>query len=150
VLIDSTDADLLANERETPEEFRRFRQYCLQEALSSVTGLGRWTSSPVEAEINLRSTAQKSFMTESFHPRTLLAAVREHAGEPLRGQLYLASLAIPKLVLSASDNVNQQKQLADKLNADFEVVLNSSHRSIIGRNEYANITSKYIRQVATK
>jgi pimeloyl-ACP methyl ester carboxylesterase len=148
-LIDSTDADLLGRERADPEEIRRFRQYCFQEGLAAVTGLGRWTGNPVEAEVNLRSTSQRAFMTESSRPQTLMAAVREHAREPLAGQAHLATLPITKSVVSASDNVTQQRRLAEKLTAGFRVIPGSSHRSIIGRYDSAMAVVAHLRKVAT-
>ena len=149
-LIDSTDAELLGKERAEASEVRRFRQYCFQEGLASVTGLNRWTGSPVEMEVNLRATAQKAFMTESSRPRTLMVAVREHTHEPLVGQVHLASLPIVKSVLAASDNVIQQRRLADKLSAEFVVIPDSSHRSVIGRYSSAMTVAKHIREVVSR
>lgn len=145
-LIDSTDADLLGRERKDVTEVRRFRQYCFQEGLAAATGLGRWTPSPVELEVNLRASAQKAFFTESSRVRTLASAVREQAHEPLTGQKTLASLDVPKRVIAASDNVVQQTRLARKLGAEIDVVPGSSHRSILGRAESARLVAARVKE----
>lgn len=147
-MIDTTDAELLHAERQERSKVRQFRQYCFQEGLAAVTGVGRWTANPVETEVNFRATTQRAFLTESSRPRTLRTAVREHAHEPLDGQRHLAGLPITKTVVAAADNVIQQRRLAERLGADLVVVPGSSHRSIIGRYAPATRVAATIREVA--
>lgn len=147
-MIDATDAELLGAERQERSKVRQFRQYCFQEGLAAVTGVGRWTANPVETEVNFRATTQRAFLTESSRPRTLRTAVREHAHEPLDGQRHLAGLPITKTVVAAADNVIQQRRLAERLGADLVVVPGSSHRSIIGRYAPATRVAATIREVA--
>jgi pimeloyl-ACP methyl ester carboxylesterase len=147
-MIDATDGELLDAERDDPAKVRQFRQSCLQEGLASVTGLSRWTVSPVEAEVNFRAATQRAFLTESSRPRTLRTAVREHAGEPTAGQSILGRLTCRKTVIAAGDNVIQQRRLAEKIGARLVVVPGTSHRAIIGRYAPAAVVADVIREIS--
>lgn len=143
-LIDGTDADLLSQHRRNPAAIGLYRQMSAQEALSSVTGMSRWTMSKIERDVDYRPDIQRAFIQSSGSPRTLIAAQREYLGEPLQGQLRLTALPIPTRVYSASDNTEQQGELARKLGADFSVVKGSSHRGTIGQRACAEWICKMV------
>ncbi|MDF8264759.1 alpha/beta fold hydrolase [Luteipulveratus flavus] len=146
-VIDATDGDLLAQERQDRAKVRQFRQYCFQEGFAAVTGLGSWTIGPVESEVNYRAAIQRAFLTESSRPRTLLTAVREHAREPIISSEAIRHLNVRRTVVSADDNVIQQRALAQKISADLAVVPRSTHRSIIGRFGPASDVAQILRGV---
>ncbi|MBN9327023.1 MAG: hypothetical protein BGO38_09825 [Cellulomonas sp. 73-145] len=133
VVVDGTDADLLAEDRRSPQRLGRFRQSTVLEILGSVTGLNRWVQSPTERDVEYVPDVQRAFLTTGSAPTTLLAAHREYRTEPTSGQAALAASGLPATVLAAADNIEQQRELATKLGAKFEVIEASSHRSIIGR-----------------
>lgn len=148
VIIDGTDADLLAEDRGDARRRGRFAQDLGLELFASVTGMNRWVQSPLERAVQYLPDIQRAVLQTGTSPGTLYAAAREYRHEPLDGQLFLTRSTIPILVVSAADNVKQQKALAGKLGADFRIVASSEHRSIIGKPDLASQAADLIRSVA--
>ena len=146
MIIDGTDSDLLDDDRESPQRSGRFRQLAMQEALADVLGVNRWVPSKFERDVEYRPDVQKAFVITTTSVRTQIATIREYLHEPTCGQTHLAQLAISKHVVSASDNVEQQEKLAAKIGATFSQVPLSSHRSIIGKLQSAQIVAARIRE----
>lgn len=145
-VIDGTDAELLRNTRESPENLGRYRQMSIQEALASFTGVSRWTPHKVESDVNYRSTVQRSFLTTSTSPRTMIAAHREYMNEPLSGQAAMASHDFDRYVIAAGDNKIQQQELARRTDSTFSFVGGSNHRSIIGKTTFATTVARTVRE----
>jgi pimeloyl-ACP methyl ester carboxylesterase len=148
IMVDGTDAELLGTHRESQHSLGRYRQMSMQEGLASLTGFSRWTASKIENDVNYRATVQKSFLTTSSSPRTLITAYREYMSEPLIGQELIASCRFSKLVVAAGDNVTQQRKFAGRTNSSFSVIDGSNHRSIIGKVTYARALADLIRRMA--
>lgn len=148
VIIDGTDADLLAEDRADPRRRGRFVQDLGLELFASVTGMNRWVQSPLERAIQYLPDIQRAVLQTGTSPGTLYSASREYRHEPVDGQQFLARSTMPRLVVSAADNVKQQRTLASKLGADFSIVASSEHRSIIGKPDLAAQTAELIRSVA--
>jgi pimeloyl-ACP methyl ester carboxylesterase len=132
-ILDGTDEDLLAADRLDPERVGVFRQTLAQEALASLTGLDRWTERATDMGVNYRASMQEAFLTTATTSRMLLAAYKEYLFEPVGGQRALAKSPMIRHVVSAGDNVAQQRALADRLRASFSVVDGSTHKSLVGR-----------------
>jgi len=49
------------------------------------------------------------------------------------------------LVLAAADNVAQQKDFAARIGATFAVIPGSTHRSVLGKIEYATVLADHVR-----
>ncbi|MGL5862550.1 MAG: hypothetical protein ACRCY9_14960 [Phycicoccus sp.] len=146
VMVDGTDAELLGAHRRPGPDLGRYRQMSMQEALASITGLSRWTAGKIENDVNYRATVQKSFLTTSSSPRTLVAAHREYVAEPLSGQGLMVSHPFPKHVIAAADNEKQQRRLAHRTGSSFSVVRGSNHRSVIGKIAHAREVADGIRK----
>jgi len=146
VVIDGTDSDLLDGDRDTPQRSARFKQLAMQEALADVLGVNRWVPSKFERDVEYRPDVQRAFVITTTSVRTQIATVREYQHEPTAGQANLALMTVPKHVIAASDNVEQQGILAAKLGASFSQVPLSSHRSIIGKLQSAQIVADRIRE----
>lgn len=143
-VLDGTDAVLLEADRASAGPRGRYRQMTAQSLLATVTGIDRWVQSPVERDVEYRPDVQRAFVVMSSSVRTLLSAQREYLQEPTGNQHRLRDMDLDIQVLSAADNVDQQRTLADRLGASFEVVPGSSHRSIIGRPECAQLVADHV------
>lgn len=147
IAVDGTDADLLDEDRRVPQRVGRFKQLAIQESIANVLGVNRWVPNKFERDVEYRPDVQRAFVTATTSVRTQVASVREYANESTRGQNALANSVTPVHVIAASDNVPQQRALADKLGGELSVVPESSHRSIIGRLPHAEAVARVIRQV---
>lgn len=147
-IVDGTDDQLLTIDRSTKQRSGRFKQTIVQEAIGSVTGLNRWVTSSVERDVEYRPDIQRSFLITASCVRTQVAALREYLSEPVGHQEDLGSMGISQHVLAAADNVEQQTSLATRLGADFTVVPESSHRSIIGKLSCAEVVAENVRKNA--
>lgn len=148
IVIDGTDADLLEEDRRVPQRIGRFKQLALQESIAQILGVNRWVPNKFERDVEYRPDIQRAFVVATTSVRTQIASTREYLTEPTRGQNALAEAATPVRVISASDNVPQQRALAEKLNAELSVVPESSHRSIIGRLPHASVVARVIREAS--
>lgn len=133
VVLDGTDAVLLDADRRSRRRVERFKQDSLRRMLGTVTGMNRWVTSPPERDVEYRPDIQRAYVSFIGSIRTIRTAQQEYLHEPTEGQEFLAALDLERVVLSAADNVDQQQTLADRLNARFQAVSLSSHRSIIGK-----------------
>jgi pimeloyl-ACP methyl ester carboxylesterase len=143
-IVDGTDADLLRESRRSRESLARYRQTSLQEGLSALTGMNRWTAGKTEADFNYRASVQKSVLNGSTMPRTLITAHREFVRTPVNGQAEMPGHGIAIQVIAAGNNAGQQKVLANKLGATLSVVEGSNHRSILGKASFARSVASTI------
>lgn len=148
IVVDGTDAELLDEDRRVPQRVGRFKQLAIQESIAQILGVNRWVPNKFERDVEYRPDVQRAFVAATTSVRTQVASVREYLTEPTRGQDALRSARTPVRVISASDNVPQQRTLAAKLEAEFSVVPESSHRSIIGRLPHAAVVAQVIREAS--
>lgn len=148
VILDGTDSDLLDADRRLPRRLGQFKQMAMQEAFADVLGVNRWVPSKFERDVEYRPDVQRAFVITSTSVRTQIATVREYLHESTAGQSHLARQNVAKHVISASDNVEQQERLATKIGASFAQVPLSSHRSIIGKIQSAQIVADRIRRAS--
>lgn len=149
IAIDGTDADLLQIERTSKDRVARFKQATLQQIISSVTGLDRWTPNKTQRDVEYRPDIQQAFVTSLSNPRTKLTSVREYLDEPFTGQQWIARSAIKKVVIGSAENANQQLRLAEKYDSAYFAVPGSTHRSIIGAPEHARAVAAIIREAVS-
>lgn len=145
-LVDPTDGDVLDQERADRRKVAFNAQVMAQDALGSVTGLDRWGINRLAREVEYRPDIQEAFVTFSLMPGTLRTARREYRQLDTRHQRTCRALQALQ-VLSASEDEAQQRRFADRVGARFSVVPGSSHRSLIGRLECAQVVAAAVEEV---
>ncbi|GAT88444.1 pimeloyl-ACP methyl ester carboxylesterase [Paenarthrobacter nicotinovorans] len=148
IILDGTNGVLLDEDRNTPGRIGTFKQTAMQEALASTLGVNRWAPSKLERDVEYRPDIQRAFLTTGARPSTQVAALREYLTESTANQRKVSSYEIRQFVVAAEDNITQQRELAEQLGASFSHVPASSHRSIIGKLQCAEVVASIIQQVA--
>lgn len=147
VIVDGTNGALLDEDRNTPGRIGMFKQTAMQEGLAHILGVNRWAPSKLERDVEYRPDIQRAFLTTGSRPKTQRAALREYLTEPTAHQLDITSYGIKQIVVAAEDNVTQQQELADEIGAIFTSVPASSHRSIIGKIQCAEVLASIVQKV---
>lgn len=148
IIVDGTNGVLLDEDRNTPGRIGTFRQTAIQEGLAHVLGVNRWAPSKLERDVEYRPDIQRAFLTTGSRPKTQFAALREYLTEPTAHQRNVSSYGVKQLVVAAEDNVTQERELAEQIGATFTSVPASSHRSIIGKIQCAEILASIVQEVA--
>lgn len=148
VIVDGTNGALLEEDRNTPGRIGTFKQTAMQEGLAHILGVNRWAPSKLERDVEYRPDIQRAFLTTGSRPKTQFAALREYLTESTAHQRDVASYGIKQLVVAAEDNVAQERELAEQIGARFTSIPVSSHRSIIGKIQCAEVLASILREVA--
>lgn len=149
VIVDGTDATLLADDRASRRKRERFKQDCIRRTVGSITGVNRWIPSQGERDVEYVPDIQKAYVTFEATPRNIVATWREYRHEPLAGQDFVAAGHGPRAhVIAAGDNAEQQRELAARLGATFDVVEGSTHRAVLGKLQYATELADRLRGLA--
>ena len=146
VLVDGTDPDLLENDRTNRERFGSFLQAQAHTLFAAVTGIYQWAPNAVERQAVYVPDIQFSHVQFVFSPRNIVNAVREYRDSVTNDALESLSLARKVLVIGSAENAEQQKQFAKKIDAELEIVPNSTHRSIIGDDTHARALVDAVRR----
>ncbi|MEV5985547.1 alpha/beta hydrolase [Streptomyces sp. NPDC052051] len=145
-IVDGTDAVLLDEDRASKRRVGRYNQDTARRMLGAVLGTTRWLTSPAERELEYRPDIQLAYLASMSSPQMLLTARREYLNEPTHGQQFLANSDVRRLVISAGNNAEQQKKLSQRIAADFHVVPESGHRSIVAKRPFAKQVARVIQE----
>lgn len=146
VLIDGTDPVVLEKDRSDRRSVGVFLQSQLHTLFASVTGVYQWTPSAIRRQSPYLPDVQFSLMHFVFAPRNIVAAVREY----LRVDVSMATQGLKRiprtLVVASSEYAVQEREFAESVGAEYELVEGSTHRTIIGDRQYASSTEALIRR----
>lgn len=147
-IVDGTDAVLLGEDRMSARRVGRYNQDTARRLLGAVLGTTRWLTNPAERELEYRPDIQRAYLASMASIQMLLTARREYLNEPTHGQQFVAASKVRRVVISAGNNTEQQKILSERIAADFHVIPESSHRSIIAKRPFAQQVAHIIRGIS--
>ncbi|PPF29558.1 hypothetical protein C5D07_03245 [Rathayibacter tritici] len=137
VIVDGTDPDLLAADRKDRRRVGTYLQAQLRTMFAALTGIYNFAPHAVGRQSRYEPDQQNGIVQFVFGPRNIYRAIGEYF-EFETDQVLDILRSIPNRYLVASqENAAQQAELAMKLGAEYTLVPDSSHRSIIGFRENA-------------
>ncbi|WP_219812764.1 alpha/beta fold hydrolase [Rathayibacter rathayi] len=148
VIVDGTDPDLFAADRQDRRRVGTYLQAQLRSMFAALTGIYNFAPHAVGRQSRYEPDQQNGIIQFVFCPRNIHRAIGEYF-EFETDQVLDALRAIPNRYLVASqENAAQQAELAIKIGAEYTLVPDSSHRSIIGFRENAQQVALVIRGAA--
>jgi hypothetical protein len=137
VLIDGTDPELLEMDRSDKRRAGAFVQAQGHTLFAALSGIYQWAPNAVERQVAYIPDVQYAHVHFVFTPRNIINALREYRASSTADVLEDLSMAGRVLVIGSAENHVQQRSLAGKIGADFDMVPGSSHRSILGGQTHA-------------
>ncbi|MBM7412522.1 hypothetical protein JOE38_002345 [Clavibacter michiganensis] len=145
VVVDGTDADLFIADRQDRRKIGSFLQSQLGSMFLAITGIYNFVPSAVSRQSAYAPDDQGGVVQFTFSPRNVLQATREYFEvTPTGSSETLRAVPVRRLV-GSTENSQQQEDLALRLDAAYTLLSGSSHRSILGRREYAAQVAAIVR-----
>lgn len=143
--VDGTDPDLLQIERTSRKRAGKFIQIQLHTLISGVSGLYSWDTNMVERQVSFEPDVQFGYVQFAYTPRNIFTSVEEYFQVPTAIPSDCFHNQMFRLVIGSTENTEQQQVLASKIEATYDEIPGSTHRSILGNLSFASAVSDCVR-----
>ncbi|SMY04509.1 Alpha/beta hydrolase family protein [Brevibacterium sp. 239c] len=150
VLVDGTDPELLHINRSDRQRAAKYLQSQCGSMFVALTGIYNFVPHTVARQSAYAPDEQSGVVQFAFAPKNIYRAIREYFDTDITRVTELIVSGPPRFVVASAENADQQRTLADKLSAPYELVEESSHRSIIGYQSHSKHVAAIIREVVSE
>lgn len=146
VVVDGTDPDLLAADRANRRRVGLFIQSQAHTMFAALTGVYNFAPNAVARQSRYEPDEQNAVLQFVFSPRNIYRAIREYFEVATDGSAVSLQQVPSRILVSSSENERQQRDLAGKLAAEYRLIPDSSHRSILGYRQNASQVAAIIQK----
>ncbi|WP_220222354.1 hypothetical protein, partial [Brevibacterium aurantiacum] len=115
----------------------------------ALTGIYNFVPHTVARQSAYAPDEQSGVVQFAFAPKNIYRAIREYFDTDITGAIESIVSGPSRIVIASAENADQQRALAEKLSAPYELVEDSSHRSIIGYQSHSKNVAAIVREVVS-
>lgn len=144
VVVDGTDPDLFAADRKDRRRVGTYLQSQLRSMFAAVSGIYNFAPHAVARQSRYEPDQQNGTVQFVFGPRNIHRATREYFEFGTEEVIDVVRTIPHRFLVASQENAAQQESLADKLGAVHRLVPDSSHRSVIGYRQNAQLVASVV------
>lgn len=149
ILVDGTDPELLLINRRDRQRAAKYLQSQVGSMFVALTGIYNFVPHTVARQSAYAPDEQSGVVQFAFAPKNIYRAIREYFDTDITGAIESIVSGPSRIVIASAENADQQRALAEKLSAPYELVEDSSHRSIIGYQSHSKNVAAIVREVVS-